>query len=237
MNMKDKSGFWKRIDSLRKSMNITQKELAYKIGISLNTLISWVSRDTVPSGSHCYKIANALDVTVEYLITGDEIALPDDDYVKEESIIQTAKGIVIQGDEEPSFLVPVVSQKLSAGNGEEFLSDSQFIGHVRILERMTRNVDKSSLIAATVKGDSMTGVQIFDGDLVIFARGHISENGLYVLSLYGEVKVKRLEFRTAEQKIYIHSENPRYSTETVTMENENITILGKVVGWVHSHPY
>jgi len=130
-----------------------------------------------------------------------------------------------------------VLQRISAGPGEEFLTESQFNGHVRILERMARGVDKSSLIAATVKCDSMTGVQIFDGDLVIFAHKHISENGLYVISFYGEVKVKRLEFRSVDQKIYIHSENSKYSTETVAMDNDNLTILDKVVGWVHTHPY
>ncbi len=31
-------------------------------------------------------------------------------------------------------------------------------------------------------------------------------------------------------------ENKWYSS-TVGMENENLIILGKVVGWVHNHPY
>ena len=230
--------YWERVETLRKEIGYSQADLAEKVGINPRTYTGWIYRNVLPDVKDGTAIANALNASSDYLLTGEETALPDDDYVKEnKSLIQTPKGIVIQEDEEPSFLVPVVSQKISAGIGEEFLSEAQYIGKVRVLERMTRNVDKSSLIAATVKGDSMTGVQIFDGDLVIFARGHISENGLYVLSLYGEVKVKRLEFRTAEQKIYIHSENPRYSTETVTMDNENITILGKVVGWVHSHPY
>lgn len=83
MDVKGKGVFWKRIDSLRKSMDLTQKELAYKIGVSANTLISWGARDIIPSGNQCYKLADALGVTVEYLITGEEIALPDDEYVSE----------------------------------------------------------------------------------------------------------------------------------------------------------
>ena len=70
-----------------------------------------------------------------------------------------------------------------------------------------------------------------------FARQYISENGIYVTSLFGKAKVKLLEFRAAEQVIYIHSENTRYSMESVEMDNENMIILGKVVGWVHCHPY
>ena len=102
---------------------------------------------------------------------------------------------------------------------------------------MARGLDPKRLVAAIVKGDSMTGVQIFSGDVIIFAREYIDENGIYVISLHGEVKVKRLEFRTGEQMIFIHSENTRYSTEEIPMTNENLVILGKVVGWVHCHPY
>jgi phage repressor protein C with HTH and peptisase S24 domain len=102
---------------------------------------------------------------------------------------------------------------------------------------MTRGIDPTSLIAVSVKGDSMTGVQIFEGDMVIFAQHHISENGIYVISLYGDLKVKRLEFRSGEQRIFIHSENSRYSTEEIPMNNDNLVIMGKVVGWIHCHPY
>ncbi|PKL20421.1 MAG: hypothetical protein CVV48_13000 [Spirochaetae bacterium HGW-Spirochaetae-4] len=230
--------FWIRAEGLRRAINLTRKELGGKIEVSPKTIDNWVARDIVPSGDKCFALANALGATVEYLFTGDEIALPDDPYiVADRPRIYNQNGIVPQDDEEPTFLIPVAPQRISAGNGEDFLTESKYIGHVRILERMAKGVDKTSLIAAAVKGDSMTGVQIFEGDLVIFARGHISENGIYVISLFGEVKVKRLEFRAAEQKIYIHSENSRYSTESVTMENENLIILGKVVGWVHCHPY
>jgi SOS-response transcriptional repressor LexA len=226
--------FWKRFDVQAKTLSLSKKEVASLTGINYASFINYATKDRIPKTEEAARIAKAIGTTVEYLIFGEE---PDTEDIP--SLIQLPSGQTVtpMQDEEPSFLVPVAPQKISAGHGEDFLPESQFIGHVRILERMARGIDKTSLIAASVKGDSMTGVQIFEGDLVIFARGHISENGIYVISLFGEVKVKRLEFRAAEQKIYIHSENSRYSTESVTMENENLIILGKVVGWVHCHPY
>lgn len=132
----------------------------------------------------------------------------------------------------------LANQRISAGSGEDFLlSHGEDIGNVRILERIARGLDPKRLVAAIVKGDSMTGVQIFSGDVIIFAREYIDENGIYVISLHREVKVKRLEFRTGEQMIFIHSENTRYSTEEIPMTNENLVILGRVVGWVHCYPY
>lgn len=230
--------FWERVENLRKQNGISRERLCEKIGINVRTYNGWIYKDVLPNIEVGASLAHILEATTEFLVTGEEIALPDDPYIAaDKPRIYNQKGVVPQSDEEPTFLIPVAPQRISAGNGEDFLSESKYIGHVRILERMAKGIDKTTLIAAAVKGDSMTGVQIFEGDLVIFARGHISENGIYVISLFGEVKVKRLEFRAAEQKIYIHSENSRYSTESVTMENENLIILGKVVGWVHCHPY
>lgn len=226
--------FWQRFDMQIKTLALTKKEVAAIAGISYGTFINYSTNNRLPKTEEAAKIAKAIGTSVEFLVFGEE---PEIEENSTQVHLPSGRTIISEQDEEPSFLVPIAPQRISAGHGEDFLPESQFIGHVRILERMARGIDKTSLIAATVKGDSMTGVQIFEGDLVIFARGHISENGIYVISLFGEVKVKRLEFRAAEQKIYIHSENSRYSTESVTMENENLIILGKVVGWVHCHPY
>jgi len=48
-----------------------------------------------------------------------------------------------------------------------------------------------------------------------------------------DLKVKKLESRSGEQ-IFIQSENSRYTTEKVSMDNENLQILGKVVWWILS---
>jgi len=232
------STFWDRVDNLRIQMNMTQQKLSEKLGVSLRSVESWKLRNYLPNGAICVAIATLLSTSVEFLVTGEELALPDDDYLAEPSpVLVTTKGPLVQDCEEPTILVPLAPQKISAGPGEEFLPSSEYIGYVRILERMARGIDPLTLMAVTVKGDSMTGVQIFEGDVVIFARDHISENGIYIISLYGDLKVKRLEFRSGEQQIFIHSENARYTMEVVSMDSENLQILGKVVGWIHCHPY
>lgn len=49
---------------------LTQKELAEKTGISVNTIRGWFSKDLVPDVFNAVKIAQALNVSVEYLATG-----------------------------------------------------------------------------------------------------------------------------------------------------------------------
>ena len=62
-------------DNLREALDFTgieQKELAAKTGISLKTIENYVKKDSsVPSADKAVLIAQALGVTVEYLIMGN----------------------------------------------------------------------------------------------------------------------------------------------------------------------
>jgi len=54
------------------------KELAAKTGISKNTLGNYLSgHHSIPSADTAVKIARALGVSVEFLVTGKDIAKPD----------------------------------------------------------------------------------------------------------------------------------------------------------------
>jgi transcriptional regulator with XRE-family HTH domain len=61
-------------DNLREALDFTgmeQKELAAKTGISLKTIESYVKKDSsVPSADKAFRIAQALGITLEYLLTG-----------------------------------------------------------------------------------------------------------------------------------------------------------------------
>lgn len=229
--------FWERVNNLRESLSMGIGEMVDSIGKSRSTWNDWIKFNRIPPGDICVQIADVLGTTVEYLITGRELPLEDDDEKPPGELHLPNGDSVKPNGEEPTILVPVAPQRLSAGYGEEFLPASQYVGKIRILERMARGLDRAHLIAAQVKGDSMTGVQIFEGDLVIFAMGVVMENGLYVVSLRNDVLVKRLEFNPITNEVRIISENPRYSPITTTASDDNLRILGKVVGWIHVHPY
>ena len=44
------------------------------------------------------------------------------------------KGFIPQNGEEPTHLVPIAPQKISAERGEDFLPSSEYVGYVRILQ-------------------------------------------------------------------------------------------------------
>ena len=83
----------------------------------------------------------------------------------------------------------------------------------------------------------MTGVNLFDGDLVVFVPGIIRGDGIYVLAVGDELIVKRVEFDLVTKKIRIMSENTRYPDRVESADGQTITVVGKVFGWVHAHPY
>lgn len=134
--------------------------------------------------------------------------------------------------------IPFISQKLSAGPGEDYLPEECMeVRTIDVLACMLRGVeDRSTLVCAEAKGDSMVGARIYSGDYVVFSRGLVNEEGIYVLSLCGDVLVKRLSFDKLDNKLSIISENPKYPVKTVDADDPNVRILGKVVGWIHAEP-
>ena len=142
-------------------------------------------------------------------------------------------------DKETGILtIPFVSQKLSAGPGQDYLPDEDLeIKSVDVLDTMIKGaVDRSNLLCAEVRGDSMIEANIYSGDLVIFSRGLVKGEGIYVLSLCNEVLVKRLAFDALSNTLTIISANRNYPPKTVEADNDNVRILGKVVGWIHAEP-
>jgi len=132
--------------------------------------------------------------------------------------------------------VPILTQKLSAGPGQEW-TDADIIDgeRLQIIARFIKPWQKDRVFAAEVRGDSMTGIQLFDGDMVFFVHGEVEGDGLYVLTVDNEVFVKRIAFNPFEKKVTIKSENDRY--DPMTVDADRIVLLGKVIGWLHHHPY
>lgn len=133
--------------------------------------------------------------------------------------------------------VALLPQRVSAGPGQEVLDYDTPVGMIPVLRRMLWGRDPRGAFGAEVKGDSMTGERIFEGDVVIFYRGLVTENGLYVLFRDGRLFVKRLTFSFTTGRIKISSANDRYPEVEEVEDSQALSIAGKLLGWVHVHPY
>ena len=84
--------------------------------------------------------------------------------------------------------------------------------------------------AFRVKGDSMSGARIFDGDKVVVRPQPTAENGEIVVALIGnEITVKRLS--RDQGKVWLLPENPDYAP----IDGTGAQIIGKVVGLVRQY--
>lgn len=138
-------------------------------------------------------------------------------------------------------LLPLYSQKASAGKGQEPTQLNAVDAYMPVVIGLLRGANPKTCGILKVKGDSMTDIGLYDGDYAIFDTAQIEGDGVYVITVNGLTRVKRLENRVIEKKIIISSENVRRypNPEELRYEQaaEMLTIHGKVIGWIHSHFY
>lgn len=107
--------------------------------------------------------------------------------------------------------------------GKPFLSEENIEG----LLTVPSDMGSGKLFALQVKGDSMIGVGILDGDRVIVKQQGTAENGEIVCALIqGEATLKR--FYKKDGVITLKAENENYAP--IIVAAGEFRILGKVVG-------
>jgi len=121
--------------------------------------------------------------------------------------------------------VPILGQ-ISAG--KPILAEENIEGYINLDKFLIKH--SKDIFALKVKGDSMTGAGILDGDYVIVKKQPTVENGsIACILIDNEATVKR--FYKKENYIELKPENPDYKPIIKTRDTTtDILILGKVVG-------
>jgi repressor LexA len=88
---------------------------------------------------------------------------------------------------------------------------------------------KGEAFSLRVKGDSMEGAGIFDGDLVIVRKQSVAQKGDIVVAIIdGEATVKR--YYPEGKQIRLQPENDRFEPILVNRRSGEFRIAGKVIG-------
>jgi transcriptional regulator with XRE-family HTH domain len=69
--------FWKRVNQLIKASKITQADISKACGIPFGTFHGWIAYKRLPDVLSAYRIAKALNTTVEHLCTGERPGKPE----------------------------------------------------------------------------------------------------------------------------------------------------------------
>ena len=210
-----------RLNIALKKREMTQTELSDLTGINFSTISSYASGRFEPKRTPLLEMAKVLRVSPAWLAGFDV------DMEEEIPSYDSSSGVLT---------IPFINQKLSAGVGEDYLlAENITIKKIDILSSMARGIDKKSLVAAEVIGDSMIEEKIYSGDIVVFSRGLIRGEGIYVINYAGDVMVKKIQFDALNNQVSIISANPDYPIKTV--DAEYVALLGKVIGWIHRENY
>ncbi len=122
-----------------------------------------------------------------------------------------------------SKVVPLVGQVTA---GAPILAEENIESYHVVPEEMVRG---EQVFLLKVKGDSMIGAGILDGDMVLVRQQPAAENGEIVVALLeDEATVKR--FYREEDHVKLQAENPGYSP----ILSSDVRILGKVTGLIRS---
>lgn len=200
-----------RVKELRKSLGLTQKELAEKCGYkSLTTInkielgINSIPLDTVE------KLASALQVSPAYLM-----------------------GWKSNPNETLSNELRPVNLKRFPMLGEIACGKPIFAN-----EEHETYIDASADIKAdfclTAKGDSMVGARIHNGDVVFIKEQSIVDNGqIAAVIIDNDVTLKRWYFYPDKKKLILQAENPSYEPFVfIGEELNNIRCLGRAVSFM-----
>lgn len=232
-----------QLRTIRNTLKLSQQEFGKLLGIPQTTYANYENGKTNIPDDIKLKLFNEFSVNLNWLISGQgNMLLSDTTPVSYTPVQKDDEYITATGKTYPVSIpdgglsIPILASKVSAGPGEEWLPiNFRENERLPIIERFIRPYKKDLVFSAEVRGDSMTGIQLFDGDMVVAVRGYTDGEGIFVLTIDDEVYVKRLQWNPASKRIVVKSENERY--EPFEIEPERITILGKVIGWLHRHPY
>lgn len=154
-------------------------------------------------------------------------ALAKKGFIERESTSRSIRLLIAQENEDSRVSVPLLG---AIAAGAPLLAVENIESYIPVPARMVAHAKE--LFALTVRGDSMIGDGILDGDTIIVHRQPFAENGEIIAALIGdEATVKRLD--SSRRPARLLASNPSY--EPIELAREDVRVLGKVMGLVRSY--
>lgn len=204
-----------RIKKLRSACNLTQTELANKIGVSKQTLYKYENNiiTNIPSDK-IELLALFLNTSEAYLMGWAKDSLAKD------SSIFDIPGIMPLPK---TYTVPLLG---NIACGDPILAEQNIADWVPVPDSV-KNAD----FALTCQGDSMINARIFDGDIVYIRQQSDVDDGEIAAVLIGEEATLKRVYKMPG-RLQLRAENPSFPPINLEGEDlENVRILGKAVAF------
>lgn len=197
---------YKNIKSLRLSKELSQEQLAAMTGYKDRTSIAKIEAGKVDlSQSKIIEFAKALDVSPSYLMGWN--SSDDVDLTKIKGIMPLKK----------LRRIPILGQ-IACGN--PILAEENYIGYFTADDKY---LDSDFCLYA--RGDSMTGAEIDDGDLVFIKKqSDVDDGEIAAVLIDDEATLKRV-YKIAD-KVQLRADNPNYPPIDLD-GTQSVIILGR----------
>ena len=204
-----------RLNKAFKASGLSQSELCDKADINKGALSSYLSGRYFPKQIALEKLSSALNVSISYLMgfdivdTADEKSRP----LPPNIILPTAHKLPIMGT-------------ICAGDGVVCEDDYQGTFIV--------DTDVKADYCLRVKGDSMIGANIYDGDIVFISKSYdFVQDQIYAIERldYNEASLKRVT--QDGDTLILNPCNPEY--HAMVTDYEDVRIIGRCVGVLHKY--
>lgn len=201
----------RRIRERRLALNLTQEELAHRLGMQKSAIAKYESgRVENIKRSTLAKMSEILECSPAYLMGWDDAdsQIPSFDNILP---IQTKR-------------VPLLGE-IACGQPIFCTEDRE--------SYVEAGTDVRADFCLKARGDSMVGARILDGDLVFIQRDAELENGqIFAVAIDDEATLKRVYYDAKSQVLQLMAENSRYAPLIYTGETlDHVHILGKAVAF------
>lgn len=232
----------KRIKNLRLKHNLTQKEFADKIGVSVITIQGWEAGTRYPSAKALITIAELFNVTSDYilgiscaeLISGEESELIRsyrtlDDFGRQavHSICSIETDRVKNHESKPHIIKYIKRFLAPAAAGYAVPIEGSDYDLVPITDSTLESAD----YAVVIQGESMMPY-IHDGETVFVKKtADIKSGDIAIFSVNGSMYCKQY-YTDVNGNLYLLSLNPKLSDSNVEISSESlddVRCLGKVI--------
>lgn len=222
------SNFSNNLKILRKELELTQTQLADKLGLNRATLASYEEGRAEPKFESLQKIASFFKVSLDDILQ-KKIKKKDDLKQWEQKALQVLPIVVDKDDQER---ITLVSRKATAGYLTGF-QDAEFIEQLPSFHLPFDKVSQGTFRAFEIEGDSM--LPIPSGSIIIAQYEDdwraVKEGAPYiVVSENDGLTYKRIELDLITEVITLTPDNKGY--ESYSLPLYEIRELWKAVGFV-----
>lgn len=247
-----------RLRLIREDKGLSQAKFAKKFNLAQSTYAQYeLDKRALPDNLK-ESLATEFNINIHWLVTGigsmylgkganlskqeiddkinSQLLNFKQTVVEQGKRIMNSKGVsaLLDGNYTNTAPLRILSQSVSAGHGDHWNDDNDIIDIIQIPEYFIRGHKLDKVFGLKVRGNSMEDVKISHGDVVIFAQGEMADSGIHVISIDGDLYVKSLEYNPIKRIVKVISKNQNYEPMVISIDDDRMSILGKVISWIHS---